>query len=392
MDGKHGIRAQLRSGLTADYFWHEQSLSYNDYVVKAIFPLFYMAGLKGRGALLHNEAIAAQNLMLSPLQLRFPDGNFPNPADSVGKRQLMSPLFLSTYRVFPTSIGLKTAATVRDWNTLLDPPQSAPAPTPLEITSHNFAATNFALLKQGKWQVFFHYGQINESHSQGEALNWSAYYGDVDITHDPGTARYGSPLSGEYYRRGLTHNVPLINGEGQTPWNRGEMNNFDAMKGEMTATQPKYQSDANASRTLRIVGEKLIDQAEVNYTGKEPTGAKLGLSLHLQGTPHLSAEFVATPDFANQRPQAFKYWNDVRAANFTDQAELLVDYPGGVVMRLRFSTSGKFTLYQGSSPDYPASRRAGFYIELKEPMHNAVFTTELTPVVLPLTSPPNIRP
>ena len=52
-----------------------------------------------------------------------------------------------------------------------------------------------AVLKFGKWQVFLHYGQPPiKSHLQAEVLNYSAYFCNADITHDPGTVGYGSPL------------------------------------------------------------------------------------------------------------------------------------------------------------------------------------------------------
>src|SRR6185436_5474012 len=133
-------------------------------------------------------------------------------------------VFAETYRVFPTTIGLEGAAKARDWNTLLDPPPASPRPTTLPpVTSRNFESTRMALLKSGPWQVFLHYGQLTRSHAQAEALNYVAFFGDTDITHDPGTVGYGSPLYKSYYARGSTHNVPLVNGEGEEPPQVGEL-------------------------------------------------------------------------------------------------------------------------------------------------------------------------
>ena len=65
------------------------------------------------------------------------------------------------------------------------------------------------LAEEGADIVLNHFKQP----AQAEALNFSAFYGDTDITHDPGTVGYGSPLHKGYYTRGLNHNVPLLNGE-----------------------------------------------------------------------------------------------------------------------------------------------------------------------------------
>jgi hypothetical protein len=229
-----------------------------------------------------------------------------------------------------------------------------------------------AILKSGRWQVFAHYGQLTRSHSQSEALNYSAFFGDTDITHDPGTVGYGSPLYKGYYARGLNHNVPLVNGEGQTPPDRGELIAFSAEPARLSYAQPKYRDDARARRTLAIEGDRLVDTATIEST-KGPQ--KLGLALHVQGKARLPASFAADANFAKGRPQPFGYWRDVRTATFRDRAEFEVDYGNGVVMRITLTAPGEFTLSHGSSPDVPPRRRESFYLELNTPSTEATFTT-----------------
>ncbi|MDR1281147.1 MAG: heparinase II/III-family protein, partial [Opitutaceae bacterium] len=268
-------------------------------------------------------------------------------------------------------------------------PGEAPPELP-PVTTRNLDTTRFALLKDGPWQVFFHYGQVNRSHSQAEALNWSASFDGHDVTHDPGTVGYGSPMHQGYYRRGLNHNIPLVNGEGQQPWHPGELLAFDATPGRVSATasQPHYRpGEATARRTLRIEGDKLIDETTVTLVNADPAAvATLGLALHLQGTPRLPASFVPVSDktFTRNRPPVFGYWSDIRAATFENEAAFDVTFPATETtktrtLRIRISTPGKFTLWQGTSPDYPPNRRAGFYIEKAEPAREATFITELAP-------------
>jgi hypothetical protein len=219
-----------------------------------------------------------------------------------------------------------------------------------------------------------HYGQLTRSHIQAEALNYSAFYGDTDITHDPGTVGYGSPMYKGYYARGANHNVPLVNGEGEVPPQKGELLAFDAT-GRVSAAQPHYRSDARAERTLRIDGESLIDTATVASTGAAKT---LGLTLHVQGKARLPANFVAAADFAKGRDQAFSYWRDVTAASFRDRAEFDVAY-GKVTMHVTITAPGEFRLWHGSTPDVPPTRRDSFYLELAAPAKEATFVTTFTP-------------
>lgn len=378
VDGEYGLRAQLQRGVTSDYFWYEQSMGYNAYVVKATLPLLLFAGLTGQKDKLLTEAAIVQNLMLSPLALRFPNDTLPNPADATGNIPKANIGTLAhAARVLPTALGLERAPSIRSWDTLVDPLPTSPTPAQLpEVTSRNLESTRFALLKKGAWQIFFHYGQINRSHSQSEALNWSASYQGVDITHDPGTLGYGSPITPGYFRRGLNHNVPLINGEGQKPWDPGKLLRFDADAGVMEAEQPDYiPGEASVRRTLSVSGDDLVDDVKVTTSNE----AQLGIALHLQGTPRLPADFKEA-DLTKGRPEPFHYWKDVRSATYKDEAEIELVFPGNHVLKVRFSTPGEFTLYQGTSPDQPPKNRAAFYLEKSTPGKEAIFTTRLTPV------------
>ncbi len=378
LDGPYGLRRQMAEGITSDYLWHEQSLGYNSFVVSAVMSLFTAAGIQGRVAELDEEMETAENLMLAPLYLRFPNGLLPNPADSGGiGRAPNRPLFAETYRVFPTTLGLAEAEKMRDWITLLDPPPASPREFELPaVASRNFESTRMAILKAGPWQVFVHYGQLTKSHSQSEALNYSAYFGETDITHDPGTVGYGSPLHKNYYTRGLNHNVPLVNGEGQEPADAGKLVAYSAEEARVSVAQPKYRKDARAARMLAIEGDVLVDTATVEST----KGAqRLGLALHLQGKVRLTAAFRPAEDLAPGRPAAFGYWRDVRGAGFRDRAEFDVDYGGGVVMHVTVAAPGEFKLWHGSSPDIPPKRRESLYLELAKPAERASFTTTIAP-------------
>ena len=378
LGGRFGLRRQMAEGITSDYLWYEQSLGYNGFVVSAVRTLFVAAGLAGRAAELAHEMATSENIMLAQLYLRFPNNQLPNPADNAGIPTVPdSELFASTYRIFPTTIGLAAAATKRDWDELLDPPPTSPRPAMLPpVTSRNLESTRMAVLKSGPWQVFLHYGQLSKSHVQAEALNFSAFYGDTDITHDPGTVGYGSPLYKGWYQRGLNHNVPLVGGEGEEPTQPGELLAFSTEPARVAAAQPHYRHDAAARRALAIDGDTLTDTATVESTH---AAQKLGLALHLQGRVALPESFLATKDFATGRPEPFSYWHDVRVATFRDRAEFDVDYGKGLILHVTLATPGEFTLWHGSTPDVPPHRRESIYLELTAPATSATFTTTFAP-------------
>ncbi|MCX8090052.1 MAG: heparinase II/III family protein [Verrucomicrobiae bacterium] len=392
VDGPFGVRQQVAEGITSDYLWFEQSLGYNNLVVDAFQSLFVTAGLYGRADALAHEMAVVENLMLAPLYLRFPNGQLPNPSDAKGIQFAPNrELFARLYRVFPTALGLQEAAAQRNWDTLLDPPTPSPpgrAELP-PVTSRHWESSRFAVLKSGPWQVFLHYGQPPvKSHLQAEVLNFSAFYEDVDVTHDPGTTGYSSELHRDYFSQGLNHNVPLINGEGQeqppkgrkpdpfTETRAGRMLEFSTQPPRMTAEQAVYRRGVRAARTLAIEGATLRDRVEVTSENRT-TPQALGLALHLQGKVRLPGSFEPDAAFAEGRPAAFGFWSGVRKSAARDRATFEVDF-GRRTLRVTFLVPGEFTIWHGSTPDVPPSRREGFYLETRGT--NAVFTTLLEPV------------
>lgn len=352
IDGEYGIRRQIRDGITSDYFWLEQSLGYNSYVVSALLPLFEHASLAGRAGELKAEMAAAENLMLAPMALRFPDGKLPTPADSTGafarapNRQMLA----SAYRIFPTPIGLEEAARRKSWATLLQPPRAATAPPLPEVKTALYGSTQFAVLRSGDWQVFFHYGQLDSSHAQAEALNFEAYWKSRDITHDPGTVGYGSPLHRGFYQTGLAHNVPLINGQGQARWAEGELVSFDPARPSIRARQKNYRPGWEAERAMSIEGGALKDVVEVR--GQEK--AKIGLVLHLQGE--------AVPmNILTDAGSPFPYFEATRRAALADGVfEASMDG-----RKLRVSAGVPMTVWVGKTPDAPPNKRTTLYFEVE---------------------------
>ncbi len=391
VDGEFGIRNQIKLGITGDYLWYEQSLHYNNYVVRALAPFFEYAMMAGRGASLQTEMESLEDLMLSPLRMYFPDGQLPNPADGakpgfaptpeVLKKSHApgvnedDPHFLAWFaRLFPTKLGVNLASQEKNWDTLIDPLAPSPAGELPVVTSLNLESSRMAIIRSGPWQVYFHYGQLAASHSQAEALNFEAFYNQTDVTHDPGTPGYGSPLTGQYYKTGLAHNVPLVDGVGQVRWNPGKLENFSPTS--VTAGQPDYRTNAQAVRSLKIAGDSLRDEVSIKTTdGKEHA---LGFMLNLQGKVKLPPEFVAETKFMSLSPVAgFKLWRDARSAKFHDHATLDVQFRG-MTLRVKLDLPGDFTLYTGSVPDYPPARRQGIYLETRG--QSAILKTTFSPV------------
>jgi oligo-alginate lyase len=362
VDGEFGIRRQVRDGITSDYLWLEQSLGYNSYVVRAFLPLLQLAGITGRLDELREEAAAIQNLMLAPSVLRFPGGWLPTPADSTSRQKWPNiAVMRDARRVFPSPAAEVNAATTsRDWGQLLDPataPAASPSLEDLAPASQSLSleSSRMAVLKRGDWQVFFHYGQLDRSHAQAEALNYEAFHGTVDITHDAGTVGYGSPLHTRYYQTAAAHNVALIDGQGQQGWDEGELVRFDADRARVTARQPRYRDNASVTRQLSIEDDRLLEETTITTTdGRE---RRLAILVHVQGTVRVPREARAT---AMQLPE----WSRARRwqAPFVTELEATID---GKPYRIRMTAPRALTITHATVPDAPPNRREALSFELR---------------------------
>jgi hypothetical protein len=372
VDGEFGIRRQVRDGITSDYFWLEQSLGYNSYVVSAFLPLFTMAGLDGRLDELRTEAEAVENLMLAPAAIVFPAGTLPTPADTTGAQRKFPDLGMlaGARRVFPTARGVKSAIGAWSWDSLLDPPDSIEKWVSVEETvrSRNLESSRFAVLRDGEWQVFFHYGQLDRSHAQQEALNYEAFFGRIDATHDAGTVGYGSPLHGAYYTKAWAHNVPVIDGQGQQGWNEGELLEFSAENSRVTARQPKYRENASATRTLAIQDGTLREETLIETA--DGIAHRLGIIVNVQGS-------IAIPQNAASCTQpVFPHWDACREWQ-TGSPLTLTATLGGRPLVLRITGPGPLRVVQATVPDAPPRKRQAIYVETTA--SSARFVTEWGP-------------
>jgi hypothetical protein len=377
IDAPFGIRKQIEEGITSDYFWFEQSLGYNSYVVSALLPLFEQAALAGRLHELRREAAAVENLMLAPIRLRFPNGLLPNPADATGGpgRAPQTSILAQAARLFPTPSGLEAAARQRNWGSLLDPqvaPEKvAPLPAP---ASWNLESSRMAVLRKGAWQVFFHWGQLDASHAQAEALNWEAHFGDIVIAQDPGTVGYGSPLHRGFYQTPLPHNVPVVEGEGQARWQLGQLALFDDQSSTMAARQPDYRPEMGADRMISIEGEKLVDKVRVQLKGDAAPVRRLGLYLSLQGEVEPEQTMQ---DGAAWLPPGARQMTSPRSAELKGAARFILR-AGGKRFRVEMAADGPIRVALGRTPEVPPRTRPTIFLDT--PGRAALFTTTIAPL------------
>lgn len=384
LEGEQGLKSLLAQGINADYLWVEGSIAYGNYVAYALLPLLHHAAFRGDGSTwedLSSQMLTVENMMLMPLFLRFPDGYAPTPSDGNRMKAPDSTLFLMARRIFPTVIGFEEEKKRgMSWEALLDPlAQVTSIYRPPEVRSRNLEASRMAVLRKGNWQVFFHYGQSTNHHAQEEALNFEAYYGDVPICYDTGSAAgYGSVLQEKYFRRAAAQNVPIADGKGQEGWGKGNLINFDPAKA-VEAEQPAYRRNVSARRRLEIHGEALEDTVTVNVATQKPSGPSVGIVLNLNCDLSPSSRNVGIASVMGlPESGGFEFWKDVRFYESNDSQAYGIKC-AGKAFRLTFNLPGQFQIYVGRAPNVGGGERTAFYLVQRN--NTAVIRTRIEPTL-----------
>ncbi|MFY7866998.1 hypothetical protein, partial [Roseateles sp.] len=363
-NGSQGIKAVMAYALTADNFWIEGTFSYNNYVLDGLSKLLTQAGVEGYGSRFATEREQALRLLLAAFDYRFDNNSLPNPNDSTATQTLIAqPAHWWLYRFAPTYWGLDKANKWRTWESLLDVPATVPATEPVIPTAmtRNFPTLRQAVLRAGTWQAYVHYGQSMGNHYQEELTTFELHEGTTPLAYDPGTSAYGTPQHKAYFHRGGANNVPLINGEGQNIWAKGNVLSFSAEESRLVVEQPKYQTDARVTRAYRVTSSGFVERSDIKVTNGQ--SKRLGVVFNTTCDVQLGTGSSTTqPLRALPNVSSMGYWKNtvMRTSQGSWQATLtcgtnkyLMSVAGPANQRIYISTAPNTPL--------PSERNAIYY-------------------------------
>lgn len=371
-----GLQSILAQGVSADNYWYEMSLHYQDYVVNALATWLYAYGIRpdglgGKEQLRTQIGTTTRNLMLSPLYIRFSNSDAPALNDTQGARKIPNTAFWSTlWRVLPTPSGLNAARAVKSWDTLLDPPPASSVATEAlpKVESKVVAGLDSVQLASRNWQALLRYG-AKGTHAHQEAFSYDLKYDRVWIFRDQGTVGYGSPLHLNYFRRAHAHAAPLIDRDGQLPWPaEGRLLNFTA-PGTAKAEQTRYSRGHSVSRELRIDASGFNDSVEFKLIGTTPKPVGLVFNTRCQPTYTTDAPPQAEDSLSKIGP--FQYWTQRAQYAIGSKLEVGLDC-GGQKFTLSFEGADLRTLFTASVPDTGKDLSRGFYLETQPVLNSTI--------------------
>ena len=219
INGKSGLRFQLRNSILKDGFWYEGTAAYHYYALDALrytTEAAYFAGIDFYGD------PAYKSLYDAPILYTFPDLTFPAVNDSdvfsiTGRHSLYDlayARFGDPKHLMVATLGRRNSLEAFLWGV----DELPPAPE-VALESKDFKGLGAAVLRQGEGaeQLYVHldYGPHGGGHGHPDKLTLILFGLGRQLAPDPARLAYGAPLQGSWYRQTFAHNTVCVDGRSQ---------------------------------------------------------------------------------------------------------------------------------------------------------------------------------
>ncbi len=219
INGKSGLRFQLRNSILSDGFWHEGTAAYHYYALDALrwtTEIAHYAGIS------FYDDPTYKALYDAPLLFTFPDLNFPAINDSdVFSVKGRHPLYDLAYARFgdPAYLGVAQHGGRKSLEAFLWGVDELPEAPQVALQSKDFSGLGAAVLRQGSGddQLYLHldYGPHGGGHGHPDKLALTFWGLGEQLAPDPGRLAYAAPLQGSWYRQTFAHNTVCIDRQNQ---------------------------------------------------------------------------------------------------------------------------------------------------------------------------------
>lgn len=210
---ERGYHTQMQNGVLPDGIWWEGAWGYHFYTLSALWGLTEAA--RNCGIDLYGEEL--KGMFDAPLKFAMPNLRLPafNDSSEVNLRGSASIYELAFSRYHEESYVSLLATNDRQHDfALWSGAGELPDATPMQWHSANYQRSGYAILARGEGEnatwLCLKYGPHGGGHGHPDKLNFVLYARGQVIAIDPGTARYGVPIQGGWYRTTLAHNTLIV--------------------------------------------------------------------------------------------------------------------------------------------------------------------------------------
>ena len=205
-----GFRVLMARNVIEGGLWIEDSLGYQQYALRALWPLAEAAKRNGTDLYTNEEY---RSMFDGPIGLALPDGEPPgfndNPGENLAKWGEVYELAYARWKQAEhgrvLQLGPRNSITA-----LLYGEEKLPVGASIPKTSVVFRKSGFAALRSEDVTVAVRFGLHGGGHGHPDMLNIVTYGKGELFGIDPGSIGYGAPLHREWYRSTIAHNTVSV--------------------------------------------------------------------------------------------------------------------------------------------------------------------------------------
>jgi hypothetical protein len=331
LKAESGYFNQMAKGVSPDGAWYEGAWGYHFYTVSAVVHL--TEGAFHSGINLYGDEF--KRMFDAPLTFAMPDMRLPAFNDSGIASVIGSAGFYeiayARYKDDRYRAVLAQSKRDSDYALLYGAPDVTQTVS-LRPASQNYPNSGYAILTAGKgndatW-FCLDYGPHGGGHGHSDKLGFVLFSLGQIIAPDPGTANYGVPIQGGWYRTTIAHNTLTIDEESQKP-TEGKCEAFLAADGfsAVMAHAGNIYDGVSFRRTAALIGDSLLVFIDQIRADKEHT---FDLAYHNVGK-------VTTPPDAQPvepaKKAGYSYFRDAKSRTSSLGCQLTFDLDGGKQVR-----------------------------------------------------------
>jgi hypothetical protein len=296
-------------------------------------------------------------MVASQAATRFSDGTLPAYGDGPANRPALSDWRMVTIQ---RTMPIRIPELPFSWEMLIDPDIPFAKAAPAETQSQFWPHSQLAMLRQDRWELFTHWGQLSASHAQPDALSWELRYNGIVVSGAVGVGKYGSRLYKEYLRKAIAHNMPMISGRSQSEPGRGRLLRSDATS--LTVQNERFADNTTVVRSFELARNAMQARTEI----KPPDGRARRLG-GVFNTPCAVQPAIPMTGTKSPRGEGFEWWRNVRGGQPATHWKATLDCKGGS-FSLEYEADQPIRPYVASAPDATgAYTRSAVYVEATAP-------------------------
>ncbi|MBM3212635.1 alginate lyase family protein, partial [Candidatus Poribacteria bacterium] len=329
---ERGYWAQMKKGVLPDGIWWEGAWGYHFYTLSALWSLTEAAN--NCGINLYCEEL--KSMFDGPIRFAMPDFRLPafNDSGEVGLKGRASIYELAYARYHDPQYALLLSTGSRNNDFALKfGADDLPSQMPSQWKSSNYPNSGYAILANGKgseatW-LCMKYGPHGGGHGHPDKLNFVLYSREKVIAPDPGTARYGVPIQGGWYRTTLAHNTLVVDENSQKPA-EGKCLDFGSKDGVdfVMAEAGNIYDGVDFIRSVAMIEDEyllFIDQVKCDRE------RLLDIAYHNRGKWDTITDMKA---WIPPKKPGYEYLQDAKAIEITKGIDLFIEEDGKVALSL----------------------------------------------------------